>query len=81
MTATADQPTPMPTPKWIAGISTGTLTLGVLALARRYGLDLPPEVGEAIVLGAAGLAGWIKRNRAALVECLDDEPGQHAADR
>lgn len=77
----ADQPSPMPTPKWIAGISTGTLTIGVLWLARRAGLDLEPEAGEAIVIAAAGLAGWIKRNAPALVDCLDDEPGEHAAGR
>jgi hypothetical protein len=76
-----DQPTPMPTPKLLAGVSTGTLTIGVLWLARQYGLDLPPEVGEALVVLAGGAAAWIKRNRGHLLDCLDgdDEPGEHAA--
>jgi hypothetical protein len=85
-TGLADQPSPWPTPKLVAGVSTGTLTIGVLWLARHYGLDLPPELGEAIVVAAGGAAAWIKRNRGHLLErlvdaCDDDEPGEHAADR
>lgn len=73
----ADQPTAKPTPKLVAGISVGTLTIGVLWAARRAGLDLPPEVGEAIVVGAGGFAAWLKRNRAALVDALDRSGGGH----
>lgn len=72
------QPTSTPTPKLVVGVSTGTLTIGVLWLARRNGLDLPPEVAEAIVVAVGGFAAWVKRNRGHL---LDDEPGEHAADR
>lgn len=80
-TALADQPSGRPTPKLVAGVSTGTLTIGVLWLARRYGLDLPPEAGEAIVVAVGGFAAWLKRNRGQLLDCLDDEPGEHAAGR
>jgi hypothetical protein len=74
-----DQPTVAPTPKWVAGVSTGGATIVLLWAARTFaGLDVPPEVGEALVLAAGGLAGWLKRNRATLLDCLDgDEGGAH----
>lgn len=70
-TDAVDQPTKAPTPKWVAGVSTGGATIVVLWLARQAGLELPPEVGEGIVLAAGGLAAWVKRNRATILDVLD----------
>lgn len=75
--APVDQPTPRPTPKWIAGVSTGGATILVLELARTFGLDLPPAAGEALVVAAGGFAAWLKRNRGTILDVLDRSGGGH----
>lgn len=77
-TTVVDQPSPLPTPKWIAGVSTGTGTILLLWVARRAGLDLPAEVGEALVVAAGAAAAWLKRNRTTVLGVLDrGRPGAH----
>ncbi len=76
-----DQPSKAPTRKWIAGGATGQAAVVLVWIAAEVGVDLPPAVAAEIVLIAGLAAAWLKRNAPALVDCLDDEPGQHAADR
>jgi hypothetical protein len=76
-----DQPGKTPTRKWFAATGTGGVSVVVVWIAGQLGLDMPAEVAAALVLGAAQLAAYVKRNTPALVDCLDGEPGEHAADR
>lgn len=73
----ANQPTKMPTKKWLAGGSAGGGTLVLLWVGRSLGVDIPPEVGEALVLGAGLAAAWLKRNAPALADRLDGGRGKH----
>lgn len=68
-----------PTRKWMAATGTGGAAIVVLWIAGQLGLDMPPEVAAVVVLGLAQAAAYVKRNAPALVDCLDDEPGEHAA--
>lgn len=69
--ALADQPTAKPTEKWKAGVGTGGGVLVLLWAARGLGLDVPAEVGEALILGLGGLAAWLKRNRQPILDAVD----------
>lgn len=71
----ADQPSAKPTPKLIAGVSVGTLTIGVVWAAGRLGWDLTPEAAGGLVLAAGSAAAWLKRNRAAVLDVLDRRGG------
>lgn len=72
-----DQPTPMPTPKWVAGVSTGSATLVLVWAAGLFGIGLSPEVAGALVLAAGAAAAWLKRNKPLVVQVLDQARGRH----
>lgn len=59
--AKVDQPGAAPSRKIAAATTTGAATIVVLWLAKRFGLEMTTEVAEAIVLLAAGGAGYITR--------------------
>lgn len=66
-----NQPSAAPTPKLIAGGSAGAALVILLWVAGLFGVDMPEPVAGAIVLLAALIAGYIKRDRA--------NPGKHVA--
>lgn len=76
-TQLVDQPSSRPTPKLVAGTSTGAGVIVVLWIAQRFGLHLDPEAASAIVLAAASAAAWIKRNGPVIAAGVSREDGAH----
>lgn len=58
----ADQPTAAPSPKMKAVAGTGIATALVLYVAGQFGLELPLEIAEALVLAGGWLGGYLKRD-------------------
>lgn len=80
MTSLTDQPSRRPTSKVVAGTSAGGAALVITSAARLIGVELEPEVAGGLVLAAAAVVAYLKRER----RPLGSTPGtdgipQHAA--
>lgn len=59
--ATIDQPTAMPTRKWIAGFFAGALGWALTTVAGSYGVDIPAFMTDAIPVASALAAAYVAR--------------------